>query len=90
MNRVPYSKINPEELRDLEAEFGHPLTPDLALWMIRARMNREAVERMQAKPAPPQLKIRQKHVRHARPRRRCLRHRPRLRQSHGRDAALVA
>jgi hypothetical protein len=38
--------MNPNELRDLEAEFGRPLTPELAQWLVRARMNRQAVQLM--------------------------------------------
>ncbi len=41
-----YSKISPEELSELEQEFGGPLTEELALWIIRHRMNWKAVERM--------------------------------------------
>lgn len=44
---VPYSRIHPAELKELEMEFGRPLTPELAQWLIRARTNREAVERME-------------------------------------------
>ena len=43
---IPYSRMNPNELRDLEAEFGRPLTPELAQWRVRARMNRQAVQLM--------------------------------------------
>jgi len=43
---IPYSRMNPSELRDLEAEFGRPLTPELAQWLLRARMNRQAVQLM--------------------------------------------
>jgi hypothetical protein len=45
-SEIPYSRMNPQELRDLEAEFGRPLTPELAQWLLRARMNRQAVELM--------------------------------------------
>jgi hypothetical protein len=45
-SQIPYSRMNPKELRDLEAEFGRPLTPELAQWLLRARMNRQAVELM--------------------------------------------
>lgn len=47
MEREPkYAKINEEELREMEAEFGGPLSEELALWFIRNRIQREAVERM--------------------------------------------
>lgn len=41
-----YSEISELEMRDLEAEFGRPLTREKALWLIRNRMNRAAVELM--------------------------------------------
>jgi hypothetical protein len=41
-----YSEISELEMRDLEAEFGRPLTREMALWLIRQRINRAAVERM--------------------------------------------
>ena len=41
-----YSEINELEMRDLEAEFGHPLTHELALWLIRNKINRAAVQLM--------------------------------------------
>lgn len=41
-----YSEISEMEMRDLEAEFGRPLTREMALWLIRNRMNRAAVELM--------------------------------------------
>jgi hypothetical protein len=41
-----YSEISELEMRDLEAEFGRPLTREMALWLIRHRMNRAAVELM--------------------------------------------
>jgi hypothetical protein len=41
-----YSEINVEEMRDLEREFGRPLTKDLALWLIRFKTNRDAIQRM--------------------------------------------
>jgi hypothetical protein len=41
-----YSAISEIEMRDLEAEFGHPLTRELALWMIRNKINRAAVQLM--------------------------------------------
>jgi hypothetical protein len=46
METPQYSDINDAELRAIEAEFGHPLTRELAQWFIRNRTNREAVERM--------------------------------------------
>jgi hypothetical protein len=47
MKETPqYADISDAELRDIEAEFGHPLTRELALWFIRNRINREAVARM--------------------------------------------
>ena len=33
-------------MRELEAEFGRPLSYEMALWLIRHRTNRAAVERM--------------------------------------------
>ena len=44
--RPAYSEINEQEMKDLEAEFGRPLNHYLALWLIRQRMNRAAVQRM--------------------------------------------
>jgi hypothetical protein len=41
-----YSDISELEMRELEAEFGRPLSREMALWMIRHRTNRAAVERM--------------------------------------------
>lgn len=41
-----YSEISELEMRDLEAEFGRPLTRLMALWMIRHRIMRAAVQRM--------------------------------------------
>ena len=46
METPQYSDINDAELREMEMEFGHPLTRELAQWFIRNRTNREAVERM--------------------------------------------
>ena len=46
MEKPEYSEISELEMRDLEAEFGRPLTRDKALWLIRNRMNRAAVELM--------------------------------------------
>ena len=58
MNEKPlYSEISEAEMRDLEAEFGRPLTRELALWLIRIRTNREAIQRMigeDEKHAPPE------------------------------------
>jgi hypothetical protein len=48
MEEPQYSDINDAELREIEAELGHPVTRELAQWFIRNRMNREAVERMLA------------------------------------------
>jgi hypothetical protein len=41
-----YSEISELEMRELEAEFGHPLTHELALWLIRNKINRAAVQLM--------------------------------------------
>jgi hypothetical protein len=41
-----YAELSKEELKQIESEFGHPLSRELALWFIRNRMNRDAVERM--------------------------------------------
>ena len=50
---IPYSKINPRELKDLEAEFGRTLTPELAHCLIRYRINRDAIDLMlRGEPAP--------------------------------------
>jgi hypothetical protein len=47
VNEKPrYSEISEEEMRDLEADFGRPLTRDLAFWFIRMRTNRTAILRM--------------------------------------------
>ena len=47
MDKQPaYSKINEVEMRELEAEFGHPLTNELALWLIRNKINRAAIQLM--------------------------------------------
>ena len=48
---IPYSKINPRELKDLEAEFGRTLTPELAQCLIRFRINRDAIDLMLRKEA---------------------------------------
>ena len=48
METPQYADINDAELREIEAEFGHPVSRELAHWFIRNRMNREAVERMLA------------------------------------------
>lgn len=41
-----YAEISSEELAEIENEFGHPVTPELALWFVRNRSRREAIERM--------------------------------------------
>jgi hypothetical protein len=41
-----YSEINQLEMRELEAEFGRPITHELALWLIRNKINRAAVQLM--------------------------------------------
>jgi hypothetical protein len=46
MEEPIYADINDAELREIEAELGHPVTREVAQWFIRNRMNREAVERM--------------------------------------------
>lgn len=47
INEKPgYSEISEEEMRDLEADFGRPLTRDLAFWLIRMKTNRSAILRM--------------------------------------------
>jgi hypothetical protein len=46
MEEPQYADINDAELREIEAEVGHPVTRELAHWFIRNRINREAVERM--------------------------------------------
>jgi hypothetical protein len=46
MEEPQYAEINDAELREIEAELGHPVTRELAQWFIRNRINREAVERM--------------------------------------------
>ena len=43
---IPYSKIDPREMQELETEFGRTLTPELAQCLIRYRMNRDAIELM--------------------------------------------
>ena len=48
MEEPQYADINDAELREIEAELGHPVTREVALWFIRNRTNREAVERMLA------------------------------------------
>lgn len=48
MEEPRYSDINDSELREIEAELGHPVTRDIAHWFIRNRINREAVELMLA------------------------------------------
>ena len=44
-----YAKINEEELKQMEEEFGRPLNEELAQWFIRNRIQREAIERMLGK-----------------------------------------
>jgi hypothetical protein len=46
MEEPQYADINAAELREIEAELGHPVTREVAQWFIRNRVNREAVERM--------------------------------------------
>ena len=46
LEQPAYSEINDLEMRDLEAEFGRPLTRQMAFWLIRHRINRGAVQRM--------------------------------------------
>jgi hypothetical protein len=47
MKETPqYADISDAELKDIEAEFGRPLTRELAQWFIRNRTNCEAVARM--------------------------------------------
>ncbi len=41
-----YSEISELEMRELEAEFGRPLTRELALWLIRNKIIRDAVQLM--------------------------------------------
>jgi hypothetical protein len=65
-SQIPYSRMNPKELRDLEAEFGRPLTPELAQWLLRARMNRQAVELMIGDQTPPQASQAQESARPSR------------------------
>jgi hypothetical protein len=43
-----YSEISAEEMCELEAEFGHPLNREMALWMIRLNTNRAAIQCMLA------------------------------------------
>ncbi len=50
---IPYSKINPREMKDLEDEFGGTLTPELAQCLIRFRINRDAIELMLRKESAP-------------------------------------
>jgi len=51
MSETPkYADISDAELTEIEAEFGHPVTREVAQWFIRNRMNREAVERMLEAP----------------------------------------
>jgi hypothetical protein len=46
MEEPQYAEINEAELREIEAEVGHPVTRELAQWFIRNRIHREAIERM--------------------------------------------
>jgi hypothetical protein len=48
MEEPQYADINEAELREIEAELGHSVTREVALWFIRNRTNRKAVERMLA------------------------------------------
>jgi hypothetical protein len=48
MNSPQYARINPAELKDIEAEIGHSVSEELAYWIIRHRIIREAVARMMA------------------------------------------
>ncbi len=43
---IPYSKIDPREMQELETEFGRTLTPELAQCLIRYRLNRDAIDLM--------------------------------------------
>jgi len=55
MDETPaYAQLNEDELEQIESEFGHPLSAELALWFIRNRSNREAVERMLRAAHSPQ------------------------------------
>lgn len=46
MEEPHYADIHEAELKEIEAELGHPVTRELAQWFIRNRMNREAIDRM--------------------------------------------
>ena len=47
MQETPqYADISSDELNEIENEFGHPVTRELALWFVRNRSRREAIERM--------------------------------------------
>jgi hypothetical protein len=47
MQEIPrYADISNDELTEIENEFGHPVTRELALWFVRNRSRREAIERM--------------------------------------------
>jgi drug/metabolite transporter (DMT)-like permease len=47
MDEAPaYAEFSGQELKQVEAEFGRPLSREVALWLIRNRTNREAIERM--------------------------------------------
>jgi len=41
-----YSEISEREIQELEAAFGHPLTRETALWLIRFKTHRDAIKRM--------------------------------------------
>jgi hypothetical protein len=47
MQETPrYADISSDELAEIENEFGHPVSRELALWFVRNRSRREAIERM--------------------------------------------
>lgn len=50
---IPYSKIDPREMEELEVEFGRALTPELAQCLIRYRINRDAIELMLRNASAP-------------------------------------
>lgn len=58
VTQQPY--VSEEELRDIEAEFGHPLTGELAQWFIRNWIHRGAVERILADTESDQTEARPK------------------------------
>ena len=51
-----YSEISADEMRELEAEFGRSLNREAALWMIRLKTNRAAIQRMLADEEERHLK----------------------------------